>query len=78
MSLHLLDIERPRRSRLQRAIPFCLALFALALITAGLFANVNKGEDLRHAQELAKAANTSGQWHCTAERREAADASGSA
>jgi spore germination cell wall hydrolase CwlJ-like protein len=60
MSVHLLDLERPRRSALQRAIPYVLALLALALVTAGLFANVNKVEDLRRAQQAAKIANSTG------------------
>jgi spore germination cell wall hydrolase CwlJ-like protein len=61
MTLHLCEPDVPQRSALQRAIPLVLALFALGLLTAGLFANVNEARDLRRAQQIARAANAAAQ-----------------
>jgi spore germination cell wall hydrolase CwlJ-like protein len=56
MTLHLTEQRTPERSAITRAVPIILAVLALVLLTAGLFANVNRGEEARRAQ-AARGAN---------------------
>ena len=45
----------PRASRQKWAVPAALALIALILVAAGLFANANRGDDLKRVREAARA-----------------------
>jgi hypothetical protein len=49
-----------RRPRLKWAFPALLALLALALLTAGLLANVNRPEDWSRFRQLARSGQPAG------------------